>query len=55
MEDYGQFVDIETYINKKSNKEKKENEYVNEFMLFSLCYNLIVFYLNKIFHRCSRS
>jgi len=48
MEDYGQFVDIERRINKKNDN----NEYVNEFMIFSLCYNLIVFYLNKIFQRC---
>lgn len=49
MEDYGQFVDIETRINKKT---RNENENFNEFMIFTMCYNIFVFYLNKIFQRC---
>ena len=50
MEEYGHFVDIEhrrIIYDYNNENENKIDEYVNEFMLFSVCYNLFTFYLKK--------
>ena len=55
MEEYGQFVDIEhrrIIYDYNNENENKIDEYVNEFMLFSVWYNLFTFYFKKIFKTC---